>query len=44
MATTLFGTLQEFQPETDSISAYLERAEVFFKTNDIAEEKKYPSY
>ena len=36
----LFGTLQEFQPENDSITAYFERAEVFFQANDIAEDKK----
>ena len=40
MATALFGTLQEFQPENDSITAYLERAELFCKTNDIADGKK----
>ena len=40
MATALFGTLQEFQPENDSITAYLKRAELFFKANDIADRKK----
>ena len=40
MATALFGTLQEFQPENDSITASLERAELFFKANDIADLKK----
>ena len=40
MATILFETLQEFKPETDSITVYFERAEVFFRANDIADEKK----
>ena len=38
MAT--YGKLSEFQPETESIAAYLERVEVFYKANSIAEDKQ----
>ena len=34
------GTMQEFEPETESISAYLEQLQMFFEANDIAAEKK----
>ena len=39
MATT-YGQLNEFRPETESIAAYLERVEVFFQANTIAECKQ----
>lgn len=32
--------MQEFEPETESISAYLERLQMFFDANNIADEKK----
>ena len=38
MAT--YGRLREFQSETESIAAYLERVEVFFSANDIAADKQ----
>ena len=38
MAT--YGKLREFQPETEHIAAYLKRVEVFYKANDIAEDKQ----
>ena len=34
------GRMQEFEPDTESISAYLERLQMFFEANDIAAEKK----
>ena len=40
MAT--FGLIQEFQPDNERISAYLERVQMFFQANDIAEEKQVP--
>lgn len=40
MATRQLGRMQEFEPETESISAYLERLQMFFEANDIADEKK----
>ena len=39
MATTL-GQLQEFNPDSDSFSAYVERVNIFFTVNDIAEGKR----
>ena len=42
MAT--FGTLQEFCPDEEGIAAYIERVEVYFKANDIAENKQVPVF
>ena len=42
MAT--YGQLQEYKPESENITAYLERAEVFFRANDIAEDKQVPVF
>ena len=35
-----FGHISEFVVEDESISAYLERVELYFGANDIAPEKK----
>ncbi len=43
MATT-FGRIEEFQPEVESISAYLERVELFFDANDIAAARRVPTF
>ena len=40
MATQQLGRMQEFEPDTESISAYLERLQLFFEANDIADGKK----
>ena len=40
MATTRYGQLQEFDVENESITAYLERAELYFQANDVADEKQ----
>ena len=40
MAARTFGQLPEFHPESESISAYVERADLFFTANDIPNEKK----
>ena len=40
MAAQQLGRMQEFEPDTESISAYLERLQMFFEANDIAAEKK----
>jgi len=37
---TQFGTLGEFRPETESILLYLERADIFFTANGVANNKK----
>ena len=36
------GQVNEFNPEKETISAYLERVEMFFLANDIHEDKKVP--
>ena len=38
--TTTIGKMQEFDPTSDRISTYLERAEIFFQANEIAENKR----
>ena len=38
--TTTIGKMQEFDPTSDRISTYLERAEMFFQANEIAENKR----
>ena len=38
MAT--FGQVREYQPECESISAYLECVQLFFQANDIGEAKQ----
>jgi len=43
MATTV-GNLQEFRPTDEGIAAYLERVELYFKANDIAERKQVPVF
>ena len=42
MATSdsVIGTLPEFDPEDQDAASYLERVELFFEVNNIAEEKK----
>ena len=40
MATTTIGTLTEFKPESEKIKAYLERVQLFFDANTIAEDKQ----
>lgn len=42
MARPTFGTLQEFIPGSESVTAYLERVNVSFKANDIAAGKRVP--
>ena len=41
-ASTSYGTLKEFHVESDSIKAYLERAELYSTANTIAREKQVP--
>ena len=36
----MLGTLSEFQPETEALSTYVERAKIFFAANDVAEDKQ----
>ena len=39
-ARSSFGQIDAFQPENESIEAYLERIEVFFAANEIARDKQ----
>ena len=43
MART-FGHIREFTADVESIKAYLERVDMFFLANDIAEEKQVPVF
>ena len=40
MAGAVFGNLQEFQPDSETITAYLEHTKVYFTANDIAAGKR----
>ena len=44
MATSVIGTLPEFDPEDQDAASYLEKVELFFEANNIAEEKKVPLF
>ena len=39
MVTTT-GQIQEFQPDVESFSSYVERVQLFFTANDIADDKR----
>ena len=39
-----FGKIGEFSPDKETISNYLERVEIFFQANEIANEKKVPVF
>ena len=42
MATTVYGRMQPFIPEKETISAYLERLSLYLEANGITQEKKVP--
>ena len=42
MATSTYGVLQEFQPGSEPIAAYIERVQNYFAANDIASDKRVP--
>ena len=44
MAALSYRRIDEFQPENESIAAYLKRVEPFFSANDIAAEKRVPVF
>ena len=44
MATVPIGSLQEFRPTEEGIAAYLERVELYFQANDIAEANQVPVF
>ena len=35
-----YGQLTQYEPDLETMSTYLERVEIFFQTNDIAEGKQ----
>ena len=39
-AAPIFGRIEEYDPENGLFSTYLERVELFFNANDVADEKK----
>ena len=41
---THFCKLEEFQPHSETVVAYLERVDLFFVANDIANDKKIPVF
>ena len=43
MATPVLGTLTAFNPDVDIINSYLERAELYFAANTVANAKKVPA-
>ena len=40
MATATLGTLQEFKPEVETITAYLERLKAYYDANDVQTAKR----
>ena len=43
MALT-FGQIQEFSPEDETIGAYLERVELYFQANGVAEGRRVAAF
>ena len=43
-ARTSIGQIQEFNHDSESFAAYVERVELFFTANDIPAEKKVPVF
>ena len=41
-STQTIGVAGEFQPKNETITAYLERVDLFFDVNSVAEEKQVP--
>ena len=44
MAAPTFGRIQEYQPENELFSAYLERVQLFFIANGVEDDKKVPVF
>ena len=41
-STACIGKISEFDPETESVSSYVERVEFFFSANDVPAAKHVP--
>ena len=44
MAAPTFGRIQEYQPENEPFSAYLEHVQLFFIANGVEDDKKVPVF
>ena len=44
MATAVIGQLSEFNPQTDSLTAYVERVKLFMQANSIEDARKVPVF
>ena len=44
MATAPIGKIQEFQPDSESWTSYVERIKLYFTANDIASAKRVPVF
>ena len=44
MATAVTGQLSEFNPQTDSLTAYVERVKLFMQANSIEDARKVPVF
>ena len=44
MATPVLGRLEEFNPEFDSVTEYVERAGIYFEANEVPVDKKVPVF
>ena len=40
----VFGSIQEFQPDSEIVSTYLERMQLFFTANSVPQEKQVPVF
>ena len=43
-ATAVFGQMERFNPDEEGIQAYLERVELYFIANDVAEDRRVPAF
>ena len=41
---SIVGKIQEFRPETERFSTYVERLKLYFHANSVTEEKKVPVF
>lgn len=44
VAAPVYGSIQEYQPDNELFSSYLERVELYFAANDIPNDKKVPVF
>ena len=42
--TRTLGSLHEFRPDSEELSTYMERVEIYFASNDVPEDKKVPVF